>query len=116
MSCNKLKGEKAMLRGNTPLDEQETTINMYPKQVQNFAEIYTNIATTAKQLRKLAISNPESVKIEKDNENGMFIQVPLSWICIRKPRTVRMTDEQKAAIAARLATAREQATAKGDVE
>ena len=88
------------------LDEMETTINLYPKQVQDYAEIYSCIPATMNKLRKLAASDPDCVRIEKEDEIGIFAQVPSSWISIRRPKQMNMSDEQRAAAAARLQAAR----------
>lgn len=96
-----------MSKVSVSLDEQETTICMYPKQIQDFAEVYSCIPAVMNRLRKLAGSNPDCVRIEKEDDIGIFVQVPSSWINIRKPRKVIMTDERKAATAARLQAARQ---------
>lgn len=95
-----------MTKSNVSLDEQETVINMFPGQVQNYANIYSCIPATMNRLRKLAASDPDCVRIEKEDDIGIFAQVPSSWISIRKPKKMSLTAEQRAAAGARLALAR----------
>lgn len=87
------------------LDEQETTINLYPKQVSDRAEVYSCIPSMMAKLRKLAENFPDDVAIEKEDEIGLFANVPQSWITIRKPRQMNYTEEQKQAMRERLAKA-----------
>lgn len=105
-----------MSKVSVSLDEQETIICMYPKQIQDFAEVYSCIPAVMNRLRKLAGSDPDCVRIEKEDDIGLFAQVPASWICIRRPRKVIMTDEQKAAAAARLTAARNNRKGVNEVE
>ena len=95
-----------MAQYRATLDEQETTINVYPAQIQQQAEVYSCIPATMRKLRKLAAENPDEVLIEKDDGLGIFAQVPARWIQIRKPRRVQLTAEKKAEAASRLAAAR----------
>lgn len=89
------------------LDEMETTINLFPSQVQQHAEIYSSTSAMIRKLRKLASDNPADVVIEKEDEIGIFVQVPAKWIQIRKPKQMHYSDEQRTEAAARLAAARE---------
>lgn len=89
------------------LDEMETTISLFPSQVQNYAEVYSCIPGMVKKLRKLAAANPDDVKVEKEDDVGIFVQVPAKWIQIRKPKQMNYSDEQRVEAAARLAAARE---------
>ena len=104
--CNGNGANNSVVQIKVGLDEQETTINLYPKQVQDYAEVYSCIPTTMRKLRRMADSDPDLVRIVKEDGVGLFAQVPLSWIIIRKPKQVQLTDEQRAATAARLAAAR----------
>lgn len=88
------------------LEEQETTISIFPSQVQEYAEVYSCVPGMMKKLRKLAADNPEDVKIEKEDDIGIFVQVPAKWIRIRKPKQMHLTEEQREAAAERLKRAR----------
>ena len=88
------------------LDEQETTITIYPSQVQNYAEVYSCIPGMMKKLRKLAADNPDDVRIEKEDDIGIFVQVPARWIQIRRPKQVHLSEEQREAVAERMRLAR----------
>lgn len=96
-----------MARMAVSLEEQETTINVYPSQVQDHAEVYSCIPGMMKKLRQFAVEYPEEVRIEKEDDIGIFARVPARWIQIRRPKQMNMSEEQKAAVAARLQVARE---------
>lgn len=89
------------------LDEQETTITIYPSQVQNYAEVYSCIPGMMKKLRKLAADNPDDVRIEKEDDIGIFVQVPVKWVRIRRPKQVHLSEEQRKAAAERMRLARD---------
>ena len=58
---------------------------------------------------KLHAQRPDEVSIiyHPDNNHGMiYAQLPKSWLKISPPRQVNYTDEQRAAMAERLAAAR----------
>ena len=82
------------------IEEQETTINMYPKSMGD-CDIYTSEPYTKKKFRKLAEKYPEFV-IEKEDEIGIFAHAPRDWFKISPPRRLSMTPEQRAAVAERL--------------
>lgn len=103
--CNKLEGKNTMSVG-VSVEEQETTISLFPSQVQNYAEVYSCIPGMVKKLRKLAAIHPDDVKIEKEDGIGIFVQVPAQWIQIRKPKQMHLTEEQREAAAERLKRAR----------
>lgn len=57
------------------------------------------------KIRKLAEANPNEVKIVRepeDNGGTIYAQVPATWLYVRKPKQVNMTEEQRAAAAERL--------------
>lgn len=89
-------------------EEQETTINMYPKKIDEMADVYTSDPVMRNKLMKLREAEPESVEIEKEDEVGLFVRVPRKWIKISIPRKVSMSEEQRAASAERLRRAREE--------
>lgn len=84
-----------------PKDEQETTINMFPKTVSSKAEIFTCIPTEITKLRKLASEYPSEVALKED-DGCIFCTVPVSWVRISPKRKCNLTQEQKQANAERL--------------
>lgn len=86
----------------TTPDEQETTINLFPTQIQQHAEVYSSTPGTIRKLRKLAAENPDEVVIEKEDEIGIFVQVPANWIQIRKPKKMNFSEERREAAAERM--------------
>ena len=98
------KGDRKM-EISIPMDEQETTVNMYPRSVDEKAYIYTSIPSVEKRLKKFS-EQYEEVILEKQDYNGSFFTVPLKWITIKPPRKSNMTEEQKQAARERLMAAR----------
>lgn len=88
------------------LEEQETTINVFPSTVSKQAEIFTCIPSMINKMRKLAEENPHDVAI-RESDGCVFCTVPVDWIRIAPKRKCTLTDEQKKANAERLAAYRE---------
>lgn len=88
------------------MDEQETTINMFPPSVSNKAEIFSCVPAMINRLRKMAEDHPADVAIREDN-GCVFCTVPVSWVRIAPKRKCTLTEEQKQANAKRLAEYRE---------
>ena len=62
------------------------------------------------KIQKLAAAHPDDVKIlhSPENNHGVILaHIPKKWLKVSPPRQVNYTDEQKAAMAERLAAARE---------
>ena len=62
------------------------------------------------KIKKLADANPDKVDIlryPEDNQGYILAHVPKSWLKVSPPRQVNYTEEQRAAMAERLAAARE---------
>lgn len=92
------------MQNSTPMEEQELTINMYPKNVMSRVEVYSSIPHMNKRFRKMAKDHPEQIEITKDNGNDLFCFLDRGCVKI-SPRRV-MSEEQKQASAKRLAEAR----------
>lgn len=59
------------------------------------------------RMLKLARQYPDDVQIVAKNKDGSIcVHVPWKWVKIAPPKSAKMTEEQKAAIAARLRAAR----------
>ena len=70
--------------------------------------VSTDERTWKNRLAKLAEQNPAEVECVAVNRDGsVMYHVHASWVKVRPPRKVNMTDEQKAALAERLKLARE---------
>ena len=62
------------------------------------------------KITKLQQEHPDKVKIvytPEENHGMIYAHIPKSWFKISPPRQVNYTDEQRAAMAERLAAARE---------
>lgn len=54
-------------------------------------------------LRKLKERRPEEVEIIAENSDGSLVaKLPVTWMKIRPPRTVNMSEEQRAAASERM--------------
>ena len=90
------------------LDEQETILNIVPAQISNRISVYTSNPVDVRYYRKLADTHPDEVTVLKSDGYGMEVELPVSWFRRPKPPNKRqMTDEQRAATAARLQLARQ---------
>lgn len=55
------------------------------------------------RMKKLAEKYPDEVQIVAENKDGSICaHVPWKWLKIAPPKSINMTDEEKAALAARL--------------
>lgn len=95
--------------------EQETIINY--NEAEAIAGVYTHNKSLRRRLERLAGERPEECRLEKVSRHGDAADyiIPKSWIHIYPPRQI--SEEQRAAMAERLKTAklREKApTGQGD--
>lgn len=95
------------MKRNIPLDEQETTINLFPRKLNDRAEIYSSDPLMINRLTKLMAKHPGEVSVLHEDQYGMTVSVSQKWIKISAPRKVNMTDDQRRASAERLRAARE---------
>ena len=84
--------------------EKETIINF--NEAEQTATVYTYSRRLQNKLNKLVGENPDISVLCGDDECTTYI-VPKKWIKVSPPRQVNYTDEQKAAMAERLAAARD---------
>ena len=75
-------------------------------EAESTASVYTHNRKLQNKLNKLVDINPDIKVYCQDEESTTYI-VPKKWVKISPPRQVNYTDEQKAAMAERLAAARE---------
>ena len=73
------------------------------------ATITSNEQKWANKIKKLAEQHPDEVQIiclPENNDGYVLAHVPKKWMKLSPPRAVNYTEEQKAAMAERLAKAR----------
>ncbi len=85
--------------------ERETII-VY-NQEEDGAEVFTYHRALQNKLNKLVGTNPDITILRQDEECATY-RVPKNWIKVSPPRQVNYSDEQRAAMAERLAAARRQ--------
>ena len=85
--------------------ERETII-VY-NQEEDGAEVFTYHRALQNKLNKLVGTNPDITILRQDEEFTTY-RVPKNWIKVSPPRQVNYSDEQRAAMAERLAAARRQ--------
>lgn len=90
-----------MIKSSYGMDDQETTINMYPASVSKTAEVYTCIPAMMQRLINLQKEYPSEVAII-DGNGYIDATVPRDWIKIQPKRRCNMTDEQRRKAAERL--------------
>ena len=84
--------------------ERETIINYNNE--DNTATVYTHHKALINKLNKLLDGHMHISVAHQDDESVTYI-VPKKWIKVQPPRQVNYTDEQRAAMAARLAAHRD---------
>ena len=85
--------------------ERETIITY--NQEEDVAEVFTYHRALQNKLNKLVGVNQDIKVLRQDDECATY-SVPKSWIKVSPPRQVNYSDEQRAAMAERLAAARRQ--------
>lgn len=83
--------------------ERETIINF--NEEEKVASVYTYNKSLRNKLNKLVGVNTDIHVIRSSDEMSEF-EVPKSWIKVSPPKQVNLSDEQRAAIAARLQASR----------
>lgn len=83
--------------------EKETVIVYNNK--ESTAQVFTYHRALQNKLNKLLETNPE-ISVLRSGDEWIEYMVPKSWIKVSPPRQVNYTDEQRAAMAERLAAAR----------
>ena len=94
-------------KGDFTMDFKETSWNYISD--DGIAYFSSSERKWITKIRKLAEANPNEVKIMRepeDNGGTIYAQVPATWLYVRKPKQVNMTEEQRAAAAERLKNAR----------
>lgn len=88
-------------------DFKETSINSL--NVDDHATFCSSESKWINKINKLKEQYPDKVDIiraPEDNHGMLYAHIPKSWFKISPPRQVNYTDEQRAAMAERLAAAR----------
>ena len=89
------------------IDFKETCVDYL--NVDDYATFTSSETKWINKILKLQQSNPADVKIEylpEDNHGVLLARLPKSWLKISPPRQSNYTEEQRAAIAERLQSAR----------
>lgn len=83
------------MKPETPMVEQEVTINLYPKQVDEYADVYSSIPAYTQKLRKMVADNPGRTSIS-NLDPGVVARIPRDWVKIKPPpKRAELTEEQK---------------------
>ena len=88
-------------------DFKETSVGYISD--EDYASFCSSEKKWINKMLRLHEQRPNEVEIicmPEDNEGTLFCHVPKSWLKISPPRQVNYTDEQRAAMAERLAMAR----------
>lgn len=97
-----------MVQKSCALDEQEETLNVFPKQADDRMFAYSCIPAGIRYYRRLLEQYPDDVRLIKEDQYRIDVELPSSWY--RRPLPPRkriMTDEQRAAAVERLKAAME---------
>lgn len=84
-----------MERMKVPLEEQETTFTWFPRQVDEFASVYSANPNDIRRLKKFCEEDPEHYVFEKEDQVGAFFRVHRKGFMFRKvPKPRQYTEEQ----------------------
>lgn len=75
----------------------------------DYGLVTTNDAVWIRKIQKLAADRPDDLVIVHSPEGNygyMLAKIPTSWFCIRPPKKVNFSNEQKEALRERMAIAR----------
>ena len=92
-------------RKSVSMEEQETNITLCP--LDEDATVYSCVPAVVKRIYKYAAEYPDKCRIDHDDGYGVICYVPPDWISFKPRKKRQMTEEQRAASAARLAAMRE---------
>ena len=93
------------MRSPYTVDEQETTINMFPANLSETAEIYTCIPFMMQRLVDLQKEYPNDVAIV-EGDGYIDATVPRSWIKVQPKRKCNLSEERRKEIADNLNAAK----------
>lgn len=88
-------------------DFKETSVGYISD--ENYASFCSSEKKWITKMLRLYNQYPDKVEIlymPEDNEGTLFCHIPKSWLKVSPPRQVNYTEEQRAAMAERLAVAR----------
>ena len=85
---------------STPYEEQETIINISPRQISDCASVYSTLPAMINKLWKLHEKHPDEVKVVHDDKYGIEFSIPRDWIKVSPKRQV--SEETKAKLRERL--------------
>ena len=89
------------------IEEQETTMNVFPKASGIPCEIYSCIPTEVAKIKKYAEKYPDELTIIKEDDIGIFATAPAKWFRFAPPIKRNYSEEQKQALRERAKVARE---------
>jgi hypothetical protein len=88
-------------------DLKETCLNhVAPDKHMTFCSSEQKWVNKISKLKDQHPNEVEIVRSAEENDGMVYAKLPLSWLKISPPRQVNYTEEQKAAMAERLAAAR----------
>lgn len=86
------------------MDYKETSIDSLS--CDSYATLYTCEQKWMQKIKQLHQEYPNEVTIITDSSEYMNVHIPKSWVKIKPPRKMNLSEEQRQAAAARLAEAR----------
>lgn len=101
-----MNDKERLKMSNIPKEEQETSITIDPSTGR--ATLFTCIPTMIRKAYDLTAC--DEVRLCNEDQYGIIIELPASWIKVTKPTKRVYTDEQKEAMRIRMAEARKKKT------
>lgn len=86
------------------MDFRETSVEYISS--EDYATFFSNEAKWVRQINTLLEQYPTEVTLIHKDYDSIVVHVPKSWLKIKPPRKMTLTDEQRAAAAERMSNAR----------
>lgn len=86
------------------MDFRETSVEYIS--CDDHATFYSSEAKWIRKIKTLQSEYPTDITIINQDDDSIIVHIPKSWLKIKPPRKMTLTDEQRAAAAERMSNAR----------
>ena len=86
------------------MDFKETSVEYISS--EDYATFYSSEAKWIRKIKSLQSEYPTEIALVDESDEFIMVHIPKSWLKIKPPRKMTLTDEQRAAAAERMSNAR----------
>lgn len=86
------------------MDFKETSVEYISS--ENYATFYSSEAKWIRKIKSLQSEYSTEITLVDESDEFIMVHIPKSWLKIKPPRKMTLTDEQRAAAAERMSNAR----------